>query len=113
MVPPMGEVLPLGCPFYHPSSALQGWVPLCQLQFLSQHQPECSPGLEFLLSNRLVHHLLIQLEWGSQAFIRRKKPDSWSKCYSNSPHLHSSEVLIYDLGLHYLCYSERFLLSSH
>lgn len=74
MVPPMGEVLPLGYPFYRPSSALQGWVPLCQLQ--SQHQPECSPGLEFLLSNRLVHHLLIQLESGSQAFIRRKKPDS-------------------------------------
>lgn len=76
MVPPMGEVFHLGCPFYRPSSALQGWVPLCQLQFLSQHQPECSPGLEFLLSNRLVHHLLIQLESGSQAFIRRKKPDS-------------------------------------
>lgn len=64
MAPPMGEILPLGCNFYCPSSALQGWVPLYPLQFLSQHQPECSPGLKFLLSNRLVHHLLIQLESG-------------------------------------------------
>lgn len=76
MAPPMGEVLPLGCNFYCPSSALQGWVPLYPLQFLSQHQPERSPGLKFLLSKRLVHLLLIQLELGSQAFIRRKKPDS-------------------------------------
>lgn len=76
MVPPMGEVLPSGCAFYCPSSAFQGWVPLHQLQFLSQHQPGCSPGLQFLLSNRLVHYLVIQLELGSQALIRKKRPES-------------------------------------